>query len=631
MCGVAGLFLPNGIGDQRADLAAMLGVMSHRGPNGSRKFISSDKRYQAGFARLAVIDLETGEQPIIEKNGERVLMCNGEIYNYRELRKQYPNYPYQTHGDIETILPAHTALAGKFVEQLNGMFALALYERKPHRLTLIRDRLGIKPLYWARTTQGGFVFASEIKALFASGLINRALNLDAGSTYLSHGYIPAPQTLFKGVNKLPPGHSLVIDGEGQVVIKQYWKVGPADNVPSSTEQAADNLTALLEESIALQLRSDVPVGALLSSGIDSGLMVALAAKQSTQALKTFTVSFEGARIDEAPLAGLVAERYGTDHTKLTISASNVASKLPELVWHCEEPLFDASLLPNFLIEKALSGSVTVVLNGSGGDELFAGYGRYFQLPVERSYLLAPRWLRHGVIEPLMKTVAPMTSWRLARGEKFNDDPGAYLHEHLTQFPAPCRHMIGNRDPQPKIYQSNHFDSFDGPKQTAMLAADIATYLPEDLLLLLDRSTMAVSVEGRVPYLDHRFVEAALAIPPDFRTPGNQQKALERHMAKPYLPNAILNAPKQGFASPVPAWFKNTTLVDNAKRILGRQAGLERGWWTTEGISALFADPIGNAYRIYALLMLELSIIIHIENKPLPTAPKEGLGVYADAA
>ena len=204
-------------------------------------------------------------------------------------------------------------------------------------------------------------------------------------------------------------------------------------------------------------------------------------------------------------------------------------------------------------------------------------------------------------------------------------------QHLTQFPTPLRHMIGNRQPEALAIQSAHFAGFPGPKQTAMLAADIATYLPEDLLLLLDRTTMAVGVEGRVPFLDHRLVEAALAVPPDIRTPGDRQKALQRHMAKPYLPDAVLSAPKQGFASPVPAWFKNDKLTNDARRILGRRAALERGWWTAAGLDSLFLDPVGNAFRIYALLILELSIIIHIENPPLNAAPTEGLAAYADAA
>jgi asparagine synthase (glutamine-hydrolysing) len=396
------------------------------------------------------------------------------------------------------------------------------------------------------------------------------------------------------------------------------------------EESAATLTGLLSDSIRMQLRSDVPVGALLSGGIDSGLMVALAAQHSARPLNTYTVRFDGAAVDETPLARMVAERYGTNHTELTIQSDDVMRYLPALVWHCEEPLFDPSLLPNFLIEQALSESITVVLNGSGGDELFAGYRRYFPLPVERHYSGLPGGMRHHIIEPLIDMVSPMTAWQLRRAGKFREDPGGYLHDHTTQFPTPMRRLIGNRQKEPSPVQSLHFAASDAPHQTSMLVADIATYLPEDLLLLLDRSTMAFSVEGRVPYLDHRLVEAALAVPPEIRTPDGQQKALQRLMARPYLPDAILNAPKQGFASPVSAWFTNPNLGKQARLILSRPRALRRGWWTEQGLGALFSDPARHGYRIYALLMLELSIIIHLENPPMMTAPTHGLEAYADA-
>jgi len=369
---------------------------------------------------------------------------------------------------------------------------------------------------------------------------------------------------------------------------------------------------------------------LLSGGIDSGLMTALAAEHASEPLNTFTVSFDGGQVDEAPLAQAVAARYGTNHTELTVGADDVGQYLPMLAWHCEEPLFDSSLLPNFLIERALGDNVTVALNGSGGDELFAGYGRYYPLPVERNYLNLPGWLRRGIVEPIAGAVSPMTAWRLRRAGKFISDRGGYLNDHLTQFPEPMRRIIGNATAEPVPSQRAYFDAFDGVADTAMLAADLETYLPEDLLLLLDRTTMAVSVEGRVPFLDHRFVEAALAVPPSLRNPGGQQKALERKMAEPYLPHAILNAPKQGFASPALKWFSEAALAGPAKKILMRPAALARGWWTAPGIDALFAAPHCHGFRIYSLLMLELSIIIHIENEPLVTAPTGGLQDYADA-
>jgi len=608
----------------------MLSVLKHRGPDGDETYISEDRRYQAGFRRLAIIDLETGGQPIIEQDGARVLMGNGEIYNYKELRKEEPSYPYQTSGDMEVILPLATRHGDEFIQKLNGMFGLALYEKERHRLLLVRDRLGIKPLYWVKLPNGGVLFASEIKALFASGLVSPAIDETAVSPYLAHGYVPAPQTLFKGVQKLPPGHQLSVNAKGEISVKRYWRAKPATDLPSSAGEIGEYLEALLDDSVRLQLRSDVPVGALLSGGLDSGLMVALAAKQSSQPLNTYTVSFEGAAVDEGPLAAAVAERYGTNHTNLSLPAGDISRLLPLLAWHIEEPLNDAALLPNFLIEKELGQHVKVALNGTGGDELFAGYGRYFQLPIEQRFLTAPKWMQ-AIAKFGTGLVSPMTQWQLGRAEKFSQNRGQYIHEHSTHFPKPVRDLIGNLDANSETAQSSAFQEFDGEAQSGGLYADLCTYLPDDLLTLLDRTSMAVSVEGRVPFLDHRFVEACLAVPQDIRTPDNRQKDLERKIASKYLPNNVLNAPKQGFASPVPAWIK-AGLGPLAKRLLTNKQTLERGWWTADGSDRLLANPDRHGFRVYSLLMLELAVTTFIES---PTAdlspPNMSLNDLADAA
>ncbi len=631
MCGIAGLFLPRISAIVEADMDAMLTALRHRGPDGNGRFTSPDRRYQAGFTRLAIIDLETGDQPLVEDGGARVLMGNGEIYNYLELRREPAarTYPFRSQGDMEVILPLATA-GDDFVHRLNGIYALALYERDPHRLLLVRDRLGVKPLYWSRLPGGGILFASEIKALFASGLVARDVDEDAVSSYLAHGYVPAPATLFKGISKLPPGHLLRADAGGTVTIERYWRATPAADFPPDADAAEDHLVALLDDSIRLQLRSDVPLGALLSGGLDSGLIVALAARQLDRPLNTYTVRFEGAPVDEAPLAAAVAERYATNHTVLDVSAGAVAGHLPRLAWFCEEPVNDPALLPNHLIEEVLGNRLKVALNGTGGDELFAGYGRYFRRPVERRYLTLPGWARRGIVEPAVGAASPVTAWQLARAEKFDANRGDYLHDHSTHFPAPLRALIGNRQTPPEPAQARFFAEFAGPPQTAALYADINTYLPEDLLTLLDRTSMAHGVEGRVPFLDHRLVDAALAVGPDVRTPGGRQKALERRMAARFLPDAVLAAPKQGFASPVPAWM-DSGLTPLARRLLTRPRTLERGWWTAAGIERLLAEPRRHGFRVYTLLMLELAVRIHVEDQPADTAPDDGLEAFADAA
>lgn len=630
MCGIAGLFLPQGATVVEANMDAMLAAMNHRGPDGEGRHTTEDRRFQAGFRRLSIIDLETGDQPIVDDARGRVLLGNGEIYNFKELRAAQPDYPYTTQGDMESVLALHAAAGETFVDGLNGMYALALYEKGLHQLTLVRDRLGVKPLYWAELNGGGILFASEIKPLLASGLVRPAIDEAGVASHLSHGYVPAPGTIYKGIRQLPPGHVLKASADGHITIKPYWQANPATDIPNSAEDIKAYLTDLLNDSVRLQLRSDVPLGVLLSGGIDSGLLVALAAEHTSEALKTFTVRFEGAPFDESPLAQLVAQRYGTDHTTIDLPAAGAGAYLGKLAWYADEPLNDPALLPNFLIEEALGRNLKVALNGTGGDELFAGYMRYFQTPIEKHYLNFPGWLRHGLIEPVSCALSPMTAWRLKRAEKFGSDPGGYLHDHTTLFAPPMRQLIGTELSAPNPAQATYANAYDGPNQSAMLAGDIATYLPGDLLNLLDRSSMAVSVEGRVPFLDHRLVEAALAVPPEIRTPGDRQKGLERVIAEPYLPDAVLNAPKRGFASPVPAWMK-AGLGRTIQRLLTRKESLDRGWWTKAGIDALSSDFDKHAFRLYHLAMLELTVRIHIESAPTSTPPEEAIEAYADDA
>lgn len=629
MCGIAGLFQPRNTAPVEADLDAMMSSMAHRGPDGHGRYVSDDRRYLCGFTRLAIIDLETGDQPIIEDSGAQVLTGNGEIYNYRELRQspRNRNYPYRTNGDMEVVLALARALGNDFVHELNGMYALALYNSDSDRLLLVRDRLGIKPLYWAKLPSGAIVYASEIKALFASGLINPEIDEPAVSAYLAHGYVPAPATLFKGVNKLPPGHWLEASGDGVHKIQRYWRAQMAADLPDSPAAIEDHLIDLLRDSVRLQLRSDVPVGVLLSGGLDSGLLVALAAEQSEKALNTFTVRFEGAPVNEAPLAASVAKRYGTRHEELLLPASSVSQLLPKLAWFCDDLLSDPALLPNYLIAEQLSRRTTVALNGTGGDELFAGYGRYFQMPIEQRYLTIPGPIRRRLVEPAVGAVSPMNAWRLSRAAKFFDDRGAYLQDHSTLFPPPILKLIGHPAADVEVAQRQSFAAFDGPPQTGALFADLETYLPDDLLTLLDRSSMAASVEGRVPFLDHRLVEAALAVPPDIRTAGNRQKYLERRIAERFLPDAVIAAPKQGFASPVPAWMdENMTAL--CRSMLTRRETLERGWWTAAGIDRLVADPRRYSFPLYALLMLELNVRIHVEQSPVSTPPDSDLAAFA---
>jgi asparagine synthase (glutamine-hydrolysing) len=629
MCGIAGYFCPAGTQPETPDMAAMRRVMRHRGPDGEGTYAAQHGRYSVSFVRLAIIDLVTGDQPLLDPLGGRVLAGNGEIYNYLELRARpdTAGYPYRTQGDMEVVLALSATKGERYVDDLNGMYALALYDERGHTLQLVRDRLGVKPLYWARTRAGGLVFASEIKAVFASGLIPRQVDELAVTRYLRHGYVPGPETLFSGVQKVMPGERIWVSSDGAIEIETYWQPAPADDLPADPEEAGAYLLAQLEDSVRLQLRADVPLGVLLSGGLDAGLVVALAQRHTKHKLATYTVRFEGSPVDETPLAAEVAERYGTDHHVIDLPAADVGDHLAGLAWYCDEPQNDPALLPNALIEKELGKDLKVALNGTGGDELFAGYGRYFQLPVERRYLQLPAFLRAGLIEPVAEQLDPFTAFRLRRAKLWDTAPGAYLHAHSTLFPEPMLRLIGHVPRDDRQFQDDHAQLVPMPKQTAMLYADIKTYLAENLLVLLDRTSMAFGVEGRVPFLDHRLVEAALAVPPGIRTPDNRQKGLEREMAAELLPETVLNASKRGFAAPANTWAE-AGLAATAERLLTRPKSLARGWWSAAGIRKLAARPQRFGFQLYALTMLELTVRLHVE-EPLDRAP-EGVSL-ADIA
>jgi asparagine synthase (glutamine-hydrolysing) len=631
MCGLVGMFTPRGRQPERADIDAALSSIRHRGPDGFSDWRNADGSYHAGFARLAIIDLKGADQPLVDPRSGRVLFGNGEIYNYRELRAEaeQAGYSHLTGGDMETALSAMALDRDGFADRLNGMYAIAIYEPEAHELLLLRDRLGIKPLYWAETGSGSLIFASEIKALFATGLITPAIDEAAVNLYLAHGYVPEPMTLYRGVHKLPAGCRMRVSANGDRMVEKYWTPPVAAGDWGDIDDAAARMTDALASAVSLQLRSDVPVGTLLSGGLDSGLIVALAAARAGTRLHSFTVRFAGADYDETPLADAVADRWSAEHTRLTVEEDSIDRHLADLVWHADEPLADASLLPNHLVHALLGKEVRVVLNGTGGDELFAGYMRYFPQPVEQCYLKLPGPVRRNLVEKLVGTVSPMNAWRLARAEKFTGDPGGYLHDHTTYFPPPVRDLIGNVMTPPEAAQRRLFPARAHDLQTGMLAADIQSYLREDLLTLLDRTSMAHSVEGRVPFLDHDMVGLALSLPSRLRTPGGRQKGLERRMAEDFLPETVLNAPKRGFASPVTAWLRGD-FSRTARQLLTAPRALKRGWWTRDGVERLFSDTVRHGHRIYALAMLEATVRLHAERPAGATSAPASTAELLDA-
>ena len=625
MCGFAGLFLP-----QEAELVVpkindMLRAISHRGPDGNSCYVSEDKRVYLGFVRLAIIDLDTGNQPFHDASSASVMVGNGEIYNYHELRSdpRVSDFAFQSKGDMEAAFALALRTGQKFVNDLRGMFALALVENNQQRLTLVRDRLGIKPIYWTRISNGGILFASEIKALFDSGLVTAEIDVYSVNNYLSHGWVPGPATLYKGINALQPGHTLTADSAGNIELQCYWRPKACQNISDDFEEIQASLLSRMREAVHLHMRSDVPIGILLSGGLDSGLLVALAAEQTEEKLNTFTVKFSGAAYDEAPIALDVADRYGTKHEVFEVNFEDVDGLLPYLAWHLDQPLFDAAAVPNMLIHKHLGQSMKVALNGSGGDEIFAGYGRYLPLAIETNYLRFPRVLRKS-LETGIHGFSPITAFRLQRADKFLTRPGEYLRDHTGHFHEPMRRLIGNQMSILPSAQQHAYERSCGPHQTRLLAADLATYLTDDLMTLLDRTSMSMGVEGRVPFLDHPLVEFALAVPPEIRTAGFRQKALQRRIASQFLPETILEGKKQGFVSPVPNWFRSGLEIP-AKSMLTSRRTLDRGWWTKNGITKLFSNLDRYGYQIYTLLMLELCVRLHVEKQPISSLSEMARG------
>ncbi len=620
MCGFVGVFAPFGVIDKsEINIRAGIEAIRYRGPDGDSFFESPNRRFQIGFCRLSIIDVKNSTQPIFQKDNKQLIVGNGEIYNYIELKERYNSYPYQTAGDIEAVLAALSVEGDNFVHKLSGMFSLCIYNILEHNLLLVRDHAGVKPLFWTKRSDGSIGFASEIKALFSAGIVTPKIENHQVATYLSHGYVPSPDTIFENIKKLEAGHTLKISDYGGVKIKRYWTAKKIEKSSLQPQEIAEGLLEKLSHSVFQQLRSDVPIGALLSGGIDSGILVALAAKHMDKPLKTLTVSFEGAHYNEAPLARLVAEMYGTNHEEVTVDLGAPDNFLPDVVWHLGEPLNDAALIPNYIVENCISKHVKVALNGCGGDELFAGYGRYSQLSVEKKYLWCPKSLRKKIIEPIIGVFSPSIAWKLKRAEKFFLDGGGYLHDHSTQFPADLRSMIGNKEQSINAKQSQFFDEFSGDRETAALYADFNTYLTDDLLTLLDRTSMAFGVEGRVPFLDQEFVRMAFSVPADIRNMGFINKGLERTIAQNLLPSQIINAPKQGFLSPMRAWMDGKFL-NTVKTILTRPECLARGWWTHSGILKLVRKPKLYGFQIYTLLILELVATIFVDLKCFNSPP-----------
>src|SRR3954447_22682337 len=560
MCGICGLVV--GERERAPDLdavARMSGRLVHRGPDDDGLFHEGPMALAA--RRLSIIDLAGGHQPIANEDGSCVVVQNGEIYNYRQLKRELEGrgHRFATDCDTEVLVHGYEEWGESFVERLRGMFAVALWDKRRQRLLLARDRFGIKPLYY-RHAGGGLSFASELKAMLEQPGFSREIDPQAVSAYLAFNSIPAPLTIFKEARKLPPGHLLVWEG-GEVALRRYARPGPspAQEVRSgSAEDLAAELREVLDDSVRGHLVADVPVGVLLSGGVDSGGLAALASRHVDEPLRTFSIGFEEEGFDELSRARMLAERYGTDHHDLVLRPDAV-ELFPNLVESFDEPFGDSSALPTYLVSKLAAGEVKVALSGEGGDELFGGYYTYV------ADLLARRVGRLAALARPLAEALPSSDSRVGfdyKAKRFVRAatlPPLERHHAWKEIHSAQRRgaLMGARpdwDPV-DLYRERYAETGGAQRLARMQDVDLGIYLVDDLLVKTDRLSMAHSLELRVPLLDQRVADFALALPDRLKVRGFAKKRLLRRALAPMLPREIVHGRKQGFSIPLAAWLR----------------------------------------------------------------------------
>jgi len=574
VCGLTGYYQPDGF---RADLAEsvveeMGKRLGYRGPDDAGVWLDSDAGIALTHRRLSILDLSPkGHQPMASISGRYVLVFNGEIYNHLQIRRNLNKFGYQAwrgHSDTETLLAAIEILG--FEDALKnavGMFALALWDRQDRTLRLARDRMGEKPLYYG--WQGGvLLFGSELKALRAHPRFLGEIDRDVLPLYLRHGYIPAPWSIYKGIRKLMPGTwvEFAASGRGEVTEpKPYWSLadtitkGQTDVFDGSDKEAIDTLEQQLGQAISGQQLADVPLGAFLSGGVDSSTVVALMQSQSTRPIKTFTIGFNEAGYNEAQHAKAVAKHLGTDHTEFYVTSRQAQEVIPQLPQLYDEPFGDSSAIPTYLVAGLARQQVTVSLSGDGGDELFGGYGRYFNHKAEALWRGGQKI--PGILRPtaqiVLRSLSSINKSLAPKADLFADLMGCQTHA------AYYRRMTSQWNPVP-IHGQAHLLQYglseaqlNGIPESVqrMMAQDSVTYLPDDILVKVDRAAMAVSLETRVPLLDHRLVELAWRLPYSFKVRDGQGKWLLRQVLYRHVPQQLMDRPKMGFGVPIDAWLR----------------------------------------------------------------------------
>jgi asparagine synthase (glutamine-hydrolysing) len=620
MCGICGISPSNQRTPEKHLLEEMTKSIRHRGPDSDG--FHTEPGIGLGMRRLAIIDVEGGDQPIANEDESLWIIFNGESHNFPDLYADLvkKGHEFRTRSDTECILHLYEEYGDDCVKHLRGQAAFALWDRRNKKLLLARDRMGKKPLYY--TIQNGALhFASELSALLASLPQKPEINLEAIDLYLSLQYIPDPFTAYQGIYKLPPAHRLIWQN-GTAILERYWDYAYQPKHRASEDELIEELRALLKESVKMRLISEVPLGAHLSGGIDSSIIVALMAELSDAPVKTFSVGFEEEAFSELEYARAVAERYSTDHHEFILKYGDIPSTLEKITYHFGEPFADSSAIPLYHISKMTREHVTVVINGDGGDEDFAGYQRYWLDPYANQYLRAPQFLTRQLV-PSIAGLLPDHSDRpvgqsLVNGlKRLHQLPeidarasilrwGSFFSPHQRSRLWKSEFSFKPDNAQSLLAQK--FDSADGSYLDKTLYTDLHTYLPGDLLVKADRMAMAASIEARSPFLDHKLVEWSARVPDQLKVRGRSGKYLLKKAFAGYLPENVRKHRKQGFGIPVGAWFRGP-LHDWAKQLLASNGSPLDSWFDRKVVSTLLEEHrtgrVDHGKRIYALTMLAL--------------------------
>jgi asparagine synthase (glutamine-hydrolysing) len=634
MCGIAGFIgaTPRSVG--AATVAEQMAQsLAHRGPDDQGLWFDAEAEAALIHRRLSIIDLSpAGHQPMVSANGRYIISYNGEVYGFQSIAAEFTaaEHKLRGHSDTEVILESFASNGVEpTLKRMIGMFAIALWDRRERSLTLIRDRLGIKPLYWA---QFGtlFLFGSELKALRAHPGWTPRINRAAVSAFLRHNYIPAPHTIYEGVHKLEPGCILTLPWQGEPSISRFWDAravaldGMRRPLEGADAELTEQLEALLQDAIGRRMIADVPLGAFLSGGIDSSTVAALMQAANSGKVRTFSIGFEIPGYNEAPQAAAVARHLGTDHTELTVTASQALDLIPKLPEWYDEPFADSSQIPTYLVSAMTRRHVTVALSGDGGDELFAGYNRY-QLTQRfwRSLSLMPHRLRKGAATALT-AISPdrWTSVLSALPPRLRPPQvGDKVHKaaavlRLDTADAVYRRLVSHWNPaeiMPQVQEPHSL--LDDPTVATqfpdllsrMQFLDLVTYLPDDILTKVDRASMAVALEARVPLLDHRVVEFSWRLPRHAKIRGNVSKWLLRQVLYRHVPPALIDRPKMGFGIPLGEWLRGP-LRDWAETLLDEKRLREADLLNVTTVRRFWKEHLGGSrncqYLIWDVLMLE---------------------------